>query len=84
MCHSVEMYLPEITRAAAEQRVGQRRGAEARSGFGAILAGVVRLLNLEQVAKPLENKEQRFEHVLWLMEREACASPAAVVPGAGK
>jgi hypothetical protein len=84
MCHSVEMYLPEITRTAAEQRVGARCGAEAGPGFGAILAGLARLLKFEQVSKLLKNKDRQFGHVSWSMEREACATTAVVTPGARK
>ena len=84
MCHSVEMYLPKMARAAAEERVGQPCGTEAGSGLGAVLAGLARLLNLEQVFKPLKNKEPQFARGSWLMKRDASATPAAVAAGASE
>ena len=49
MCHSVEMYLPQITRSAAEHRIGQadfaaaereRQAVDAGLGLWALLKGL--------------------------------------------
>ncbi len=40
MCHSVEMYLPQITRSAAEHRIGQADFADAERERGAVDAGL--------------------------------------------
>ncbi len=40
MCHSVEMYLPQLTRSAAEHRIGQAAFAAAERERGAVDAGL--------------------------------------------
>ncbi len=40
MCHSVEMYLPQMSRSAAEQRIGQADFAAAERERGAVEAGL--------------------------------------------
>ncbi len=40
MCHSVEMYLPQMTRSAAEHRIGQADFAAAERERGAVDAGL--------------------------------------------
>ncbi len=40
MCHSVEMYLPQMTRSAAEHRIGQADFAAAERERGAVEAGL--------------------------------------------
>ena len=63
MCHSVEIYLPQMARAAAEQWVGS-------AGRVSVLAGLVRLLKLEKVPNALKNNDLQFESGLRLTERE--------------
>ena len=40
MCHSVEMYLPQMTRSAAEQRIGEMDLAAAERERAAVTAGL--------------------------------------------
>ena len=40
MCHSVEMYLPQMTRSAAEHRIGQADFAAAERERAAVMAGL--------------------------------------------
>jgi hypothetical protein len=40
MCHSVEMYLPQMTRSEIEQRIGQADFAAAERERGAVEAGL--------------------------------------------
>ncbi len=40
MCHSVEMYLPQLTRSAAEHRIGQADFAAAERERGVVDAGL--------------------------------------------
>ena len=40
MCHSVEMYLPQMTRSAAEQRIGEMDFAAAERERAAVTAGL--------------------------------------------
>ncbi len=40
MCHSVEMYLPQMTRSAAEHRIGQADFAAAERERGVVEAGL--------------------------------------------
>ncbi len=40
MCHLVEMYLPQMTRSAAEHRIGQADFAAAERERGAVVAGL--------------------------------------------
>ncbi len=40
MCHSVEMYLPQMTRSAAEQRIDEMDFAAAERERGAVEAGL--------------------------------------------
>ncbi len=40
MCHSVEMYLPQMTRSAAEHRIGQADFVAAERERGAAEAGL--------------------------------------------
>ena len=49
MCHSVEVYLPQMTRSAAEYRIGQADFAASERERGVVEAGLglwVRLKNL--------------------------------------
>ncbi|MFQ5567878.1 MAG: hypothetical protein ACE5EU_16120 [Paracoccaceae bacterium] len=86
MCHSVEMYLPQMTRDAAERRIGEADFTAAErerwvvdaglgligrvAGLAADLTGLAGLLKLEKVSKALKNKDTAFEHDLWLAEHE--------------
>ena len=47
MCHSVEMYLPQMTRSAAEHRIGQADFAAAERERGAVDAGLGLLARLK-------------------------------------
>ena len=40
MCHSVEMYLPQMTRSAAEQRIAEADFAAAERERGAVTVGL--------------------------------------------
>ncbi len=40
MCHSVEMYLPQLTQRAAEHRIGEMDFAAAERERGAVTAGL--------------------------------------------
>ena len=87
MCHSVEMYLPGMTRRAAEHRIGQADFAAAErerravdAGLGLVgwlkrLAGYVtrgdRVSTRGHNSNILKYKRNRFEHVLWLGKRES-------------
>ena len=61
MCHSVEMYLPNMTRKAAEERVGEADFAAAERERRAVDAGLGLLAWLKALlgrrsAKPAEAK----------------------------
>ncbi len=87
MCHSVEMYLPQITRSAAEQRIGQadfaaaereRRAVEAGLGvigwlkrFAGYLSGGGRVPTRGCLPNILKYNRNRFKRVLWLGRRES-------------
>lgn len=86
MCHSVDLYMPQMTRDAAEHRIGQadftaaereRRAVDA--GLGLIgrlkrFAGYAtcgdRVSRFGRIAKALKNNKNRFGHFLWLRGRE--------------
>jgi len=87
MCHSVEMYLPQMARDAAEHRIGAADFAAAERerrmvGMGLALLGRIGrvagflipkgvLLKLEKVPNPLKSKNTGFESESWLMGDEA-------------
>ena len=87
MCHSVEMYLPQMTRSAAEHRIGQADFAAAErerravdAGLGVIwwlkrFAGYVacggRVSTRGHLPNMLKYNRNRFERVLWLGKRES-------------
>ena len=87
MCHSVEMYLPQMTRGAAEQRIGQADFAAAKrerrvvdAGLGLIgrlkrlvghLSGGGKDFTREIIPNTLEYNRNRFGRDLWLATRES-------------
>ncbi len=85
MCHSVEMYLPQMTRSAAEQRIGQADFTAAKrerrvvdAGLGLIgwlrrSAGYVarggRVFRFVHISNMLKYNRNRFERDSWLGKR---------------
>ena len=47
MCHSVEMYMPQLTQRAAEQRIGEMDFAATERERGAVDAGLGLLARLK-------------------------------------
>jgi len=87
MCHSVEMYLPQMTQRAAAHRIGAADIAAAErerwavdSGLGPIgrvkrFAAYVtfdsRVFTREHISNILKYNRNRFKRVLWLGRRES-------------
>ena len=86
MCHSVEMYLPQMAQRAAEHRIGQADFTAAERerlavGVGLGLIGRIarfaryvtgsRVFTRENVFKLLKYNDNRDEHDSWLADRKS-------------
>jgi len=97
MCHSVEMYLPQMARGAAEHRVGAADFAAAERerwmvGIGLALLGRIGRLTgfltghgevsaCGHIPNQLKYNRMQFERDSWLRENESCEGREQVSHG---